>query len=775
MSPRSQATGKIRLARKPRPTDEPVTPTREAILRFVSEHPGKGTKRDIARAFEVHGEGRVVLKRILKELEGEGLIERRHRRFAEPGSLPAVLACDIVSRDRDGDLYAEPAEWDPDRGPRPRFIVVAMRRRRGEHGPAAGLGDRILARVVELPDGYEGLAKAGLRVVKVLEKKPEGVLGIVRVTDGGARLLPISKKQHEELVIDAADLGTAEDGDLVSVDVIRSGRFGLSRARVRETVGNLRSEKAVSMIAIHANDIPYVFPDAVIREADAAKPATMSNREDWRALPLVTIDPPDAKDHDDAVHAVADEDPANAGGYVVTVAIADVAAYVRPGSELDREALKRGNSVYFPDRVIPMLPERISNDLCSLKEGVDRPALAVRMVFDAEGRKKSHSFHRIMMRSAAKLSYLEAQAAIDGSPNDRTGPILDSALRPLWAAYDLLAAARDARGPLELDIPERKVLLKPDGTVDRIVTPERLTAHRLIEEFMIQANVAAAETLEKRRTPLLYRVHDQPSLAKLESLREFLATLDMKLAKQGHIEPDLFNRILERVDGTPQAYLVHEVVLRSQSQAEYSPVNIGHFGLNLRKYAHFTSPIRRYADLVVHRGLVTALGVGDDGLPDGAEDALPRVAEDISAAERRAMQAERETIDRLIAGWLADRVGAVFRGRIAGVTKAGLFIRLDETGADGFIPISTLGDDYFAFDEARHSLIGSRTGETYRLGDTVEVRLIEAAPFAGALRFEMISEGSAGRPLGRAAAMRAAKARKDRERKERTSKVRRGR
>ncbi|WP_370673688.1 ribonuclease R [Pleomorphomonas sp. PLEO] len=763
------------MARKLRPTDEPATPTREAILRFIAEHPGKGTKRDIARAFEVHGEGRVVLKRILKELEGEGLIERQHRRFAEPGALPAVLACDIVSRDRDGDLYAEPAEWDPDQGPRPRFIVAAMRRRRGEHGPAAGLGDRVLARVVDLPDGYEGPARAGIRVMKVLEKKPEGVLGILRVTDGGARLLPISKKQHEELVIDAADLGTAQDGDLVSVDVIRSGRFGLSRARVRETIGNLRSEKAVSTIAIHANDIPYIFPEAVIREAEAAKPASMAGREDWRALPLVTIDPPDAKDHDDAVHAIADEDPTNAGGYIVTVAIADVAAYIRPGSNLDREALKRGNSVYFPDRVIPMLPEKISNDLCSLKEGVDRPAIAVRMVFDAEGRKKSHTFHRIMMRSAAKLSYVEAQAAIDGVPNEHTGPLVDNILKPLWAAYDILASARDARGPLDLNLPERKVLLKPDGTVDRIATPERLTAHRLIEEFMIQANVAAAETLEKRRTPLLYRIHDQPSLAKLESLREFLATLDMKIAKQGNLQPELFNRILERVEGTPQAYLVNEVVLRSQSQAEYSPVNIGHFGLNLRKYAHFTSPIRRYADLVVHRGLITAAGFGDDGLPDGVEETLIRVAEEISVAERRAMQAERETIDRLIAGWLADRVGAAFRGRISGVTKAGLFIRLDETGADGFIPISTLGDDYFAFDEARHALIGSKSGETYRLGDAVEVRLVEAAPFAGALRFEMMSEGSAGRPLGRGAAMRAAKARKDRQRKDQMNKVRRGR
>ncbi|WP_237151534.1 ribonuclease R [Oryzibacter oryziterrae] len=764
------------MARKTRPADDtPAFPTREAILRFIAENPAKGTKRDIARAFDVTGEGRVVLKRLLKELEGDGLLDRRFKRFSEPGALPSVLACDIVARDKDGDIYAEPCEWEADRGPRPRFVVVAVRRRRGEHVPTAGLGDRVLARIVDLPDGYDRLAKAGIRIIKLLEAKPAGILGILKRNEYGARVLPISKKQQDEMIVELDDLNGAEDGDLVSVDVIRSSRMGLSRARVRETVGNLRSEKAVSMIAIHANDIPYIFPDNVIAEAEKAKAATLEGREDWRALPLVTIDPPDAKDHDDAVRAEPDASADNPDGFIVTVAIADVAAYVRPGTPLDQEALKRGNSVYFPDRVIPMLPEKISNDLCSLKELQDRPALAVRMIFDAEGRKRSHSFHRIMMRSAAKLSYQEAQAAIDGHPNDKTAPIVVSILKPLWNAYDVLARARDERGPLDLDIPERKVLLKPDGTVDRIVTPERLTAHRLIEEFMIQANVAAAETLEKRKTPLVYRVHDQPSLTKLESLREFLASLDMKLAKQGNLQPDIFNRILERVADTPQAHLVNEVVLRSQSQAEYSPSNIGHFGLNLRKYAHFTSPIRRYADLIVHRALVTALGLGGDGLPDGIEDKLEQIATDISAAERRAMAAERETIDRLIAQWLSDRVGATFKGRIGGVTKAGLFIRLNETGADGFVPISTLGADYFAYDETRHSLIGSRTGETFQLGDAVEVRLVEAAPFAGALRFEILSEGGKGKPLGKGAMMRAAKARKDRERKDHMNKVRRGR
>jgi ribonuclease R len=764
------------LARKARPDDSaPAFPTRESILRFIAENPARATKRDIARAFDVSGEGRIVLKRLLRELEGEGLLEKRQKTFVKPGALPAVLACDIVGRDRDGDLYAEPVEWDAGSGPRPRLIVAPERRRKGERRPVAGLGDRVLARLVDLPDGTERRARAAIRVIKILEAKPVGVLGVVRLNDFGARILPISKRQQGELIVERGDLGDAVDGDLVSVDILRSSRLGLAHARVRERIGNVKSEKAVSMIAIHANEIPFVFPDAVLRQAADARPLPLGNREDWRSLPLVTIDPPDAKDHDDAVHAAPDDDPKNPGGHIVTVAIADVAAYVRPGTDLDREALKRGNSVYFPDRVIPMLPEAISNDLCSLKERQDRPALAVRMVFDAEGVKRAHSFHRIMMRSAMKLAYTEAQSAIDGAPDERTADILEPVLKPLWAAYATLAKARDARGPLDLDLPERKVLLKADGTVDRIVTPERLEAHRLIEEFMIQANVAAAETLERKRTPLVYRVHDQPSLAKLESLREFLASLDMKLAKEGVLEPELFNRILARVEDSPQAYLVNEVVLRSQSQAAYSPDNIGHFGLNLRRYAHFTSPIRRYADLIVHRGLITAHGFGDDGLPDGVAEELEGIAASISAAERRAMTAERETIDRLIAEWLSDRIGAEFSGRIGGVTKAGLFIRLDETGADGFVPIGTLGADYFAYDEARHSLIGSKTGETFQLGDRVDVRLVEAAPLAGALRFEILTEGRRGKPLGRTAVLRAGKAAKARERKARVERIRKGR
>jgi ribonuclease R len=506
----------------------------------------------------------------------------------------------------------------------------------------------------------------------------------------------------------------------------------------------------VSLIAVHAHGIPSVFRRETQQDADAARPATLQGREDWRRVPFVTIDPPDAKDHDDAVHAEPDSAPNNPGGFVIDVAIADVACYVRPGSALDREALARGNSVYFPDQVVPMLPERISNDLCSLRPREDRPALAVRMIIGADGRKRSHTFHRILMRSAAKLSYQQAQSAIDGHSDTDTETLVEPVLAPLYAAYEAMKRARNERQPLDLDLPERKILLKSDGTLDRVITPARLEAHQLIEEFMILANIAAAETLERARVPLIYRVHDEPAMEKVQALREFLATLDISFPKGGVLKPELFNRVLARVKGRDAEQLVNEVVLRTQAQAEYSAENYGHFGLNLRRYAHFTSPIRRYADLIVHRGLIRALKLGNDGLPDGADQkALAEISAQISATERRAMLAERETADRLVAHFLADRVGANFEGRISGVTRAGLFVKLRDTGADGFVPARTIGDEYFRHDEKSHAMVGSRSGETYRLGDPVTVKLVEAAPVAGALRFEILSEGRRGRPAPR--------------------------
>jgi ribonuclease R len=715
-------------------------PSRDAILAFVRAHPGKVGTREIAREFGLKNADRVELKRILRELSDQGAIAKQGKKIHEPAALPPTVMADITGRDSDGELIATPTEWDEEQSGAPPKIRIHVPRR-PQPGTAAGVGDRALLRV-EKPD-TEGGAYSG-RVIKVVDHAKTRVLGIFRAqAGGGGRLVPVDKKQAgRELNIAKADSGGAEDGDLVSVDLVRSRGFGLASGKVKERLGSLASEKAVSLIAIHAHEIPQAFSPAALREAEEAKPATLQGREDWRDVPLVTIDPPDAKDHDDAVHAEADPDPNNKGGYIVNVAIADVAFYVRPGSALDRDALTRGNSVYFPDRVVPMLPERISNDLCSLVPGQPRGALAVRMVIGADGRKRSHDFHRILMRSAAKLSYAQAQAAIDGRPDDTTGPLLETILKPLYDAYAVVKLARDERSPLDLDLPERKILLKADGTVDRVVVPERLDAHKLIEEFMILANVAAAEMLEKKALPLIYRVHDEPTLEKVHNLQEFLKTLDLPFAKSGALRPALFNRVLTQVKGHDSEPLVNEVVLRSQAQAEYSAENYGHFGLNLRRYAHFTSPIRRYADLVVHRALIRGLGLGEGALPETETvESLSEVAAQISVTERRAMKAERETADRLIAHFLADRIGATFQGRISGVTRAGLFVKLSDTGADGLIPIHTLGTEYFNYDEARHALVGSRSGTMHRLGDVVDVRLVEAAPVAGALRFELLSEG----------------------------------
>ncbi len=753
------------LVKKQHSAEPQTLPSREDILAFLAREKeamrksgrgGKIGKREIARAFGITGAGRVELKRILSELTEQGAIEKRGKRLAKPGVLPAVTLADIIGRDADGELIASPVEWNEDEfGPAPRILLEAPRRAKTGQ-PLPGVGDRALVRTEFDGDAGPNDPQFKGQVVKLLARARHRLLGVLRVAENGdARVEPIEKKQAgRDFFVAAEDRGEAQDGDLVSVDLAGKTRLGAFRARVRERLGSLSSEKAVSLIALRAHDIPDVFRPEALAEAEKIREVRLSaDREDWRDLPLVTIDPPDAKDHDDAVHAAPDDAPDNLEGFVVTVAIADVAFYVRPHSALDRDALERGNSVYFPDRVVPMLPERISNDLCSLRAGEDRPALAVRLRLSKEGRKLGHSFHRVMMRSAAKLNYAQAQAAIDGRPDETTEPLLTGALRPLWAAYEAARHARKTRAPLDLDLPERKILLKPDGAFDRVVIPPRLEAHRLIEEFMILANVAAAETLEENRQRLIYRAHDEPSREKLAALSEFLATIGVKFAKGQSVRASHFNAILSRVKGHEQESLVNEIVLRTQAQAEYTHENYGHFGLNLRRYAHFTSPIRRYADLIVHRALIAALKLGPGGLPDMAASELAEIAARISAAERRAMAAERETVDRLIAAHLADQIGAHFQARISGVTRSGLFVRLAETGADGFVPAATLGRDYYSYDEAAHALTSKRTGVTYRLADMIEVRLIEAAPIAGALRFEVVTaaERGAGRAAPRAA------------------------
>ena len=712
-------------------------PSRQEILDFLQTANRETGKREIARAFGIKGGDRIALKELLRDMADDGLIAGSRRKLTRPGVLSSVTVIEIVARDPDGEFVGRPGTWHEEHGPAPRIVMAESKR---DTGPVAGIGDRLLARITPL--GADADYPYQARTIKRLARATQRLLGIFRALPGGTGVIdPVDRKQLKEWPVTRGNTDDAENGDLVRFELARGGRYGVQTAQVIERLGNPAAQQLTSLIAVHAHGIPDTFPEAALAEAEAAKEPDLKRREDFRQLPLITIDPSDARDHDDAVWAEADSDPSNCGGWVVIVAIADVCSYVRPGSSLDKEARKRGNSVYFPDRVVPMLPERISNDLCSLKEDQPRGCLAVRMVFDKDGRKLKHRFFRALMRSAAGLTYEQAQAAIDGRPDEVTTPLLDAVLRPLWGAYASLVISRTERAPLDLDLPERKILLDDQGRVRTVVTPPRLDAHRLIEEFMIAANVSAAETLEAKRSPLIYRVHDAPSKEKLSSLGEFLATIGLKLPKSGTLKPAHFNRILADTRATPTAELVGEVVLRSQAQAEYSDDNLGHFGLNLRRYAHFTSPIRRYADLIVHRALVRALGFGNDGLTDIEMEQLEQIAQAISDTERRAMAAERETADRLIAAYLADRIGARFQARVSGLVRTGLFVRLVETGADGFVPASSIGREYFYHDEARHALVGEDTGLAYHLVDPVEVRLVEAIPTAGALRFEMLSEG----------------------------------
>jgi ribonuclease R len=707
------------------------------VLTHLAAHPGD-TKRDLARALGVRGEDRQALKQLLKELADEGAIQRgKKKSFVKPGDLPAVTVVEIAGQDPDGELIGHPAHWTLD-NEAPSILIVPGR---DDAGPALGRGDRVLARISRSKDGYEG------RVVKRLGASLDRVLGVVRREHGQIRVDPVDRKSRSGFMIDTREIADAIDGALVLVEPLAGRASGMPRARIVEELGSMNEPRSVSLIAIHAHGIPVQFPAEAIREAEHAKPVGLKGRTDLRSVPLITIDPEDARDHDDAVWAEPDSDPNNRGGFVAIVAIADVAHYVRPGSALDREAKKRGNSVYFPDRVVPMLPEELSADLCSLREGEERACLAVRMVFDANGKKRRHEFIRGLMRSAAKLTYAEAQAAFEGKPNKKTTPLQRDVMQPLWAAYQALARARDARSPLELDLPERRIVLGKDGKVESIAFRERLESMRLIEEFMIQANVAAAETLEKTKTPLVYRVHESPSQEKVVTFADYLRTIGIPFAKGQVIKPAVFNRILARAKATPHEEVMNDVVLRTQAQAVYAPENLGHFGLNLTHYAHFTSPIRRYADLVVHRALIRARRFGEDGLTGDEMNRLGETAEHISMTERRAMAAERDSVDRYVAAFMQDRVGAVFEARITGVTRFGLFLRLGETGADGLLPMRALGQEFFRHDEKRHALVGQQSGTEYRLGEYVTVRLAEAAPLTGGLRFDLAeSRGVEGQP-----------------------------
>jgi ribonuclease R len=715
-------------------------PTKADILDWIAANPTLTAKRDIAKAFGIKGAARIDLKRLLKELEAEGHLEKRKKTYRDPDRLPPVSVLQVKAPTPDGDLYARALEWHGE-GVEPIILVIPR-----ASDTALGEGDRILARlqvVHEEDHNYEA------RLIRRIGSNPRKVVGIFAKSSEGGRIKPIDKGSDKEWMVAPDATGGAKDGELVEAEQAGpAGRMGLPRARIIERLGDPSAPRAVSLIAIHQHGIPDSFPDDVIVEADAMKPAGLSGRTDMRDMPLITIDPIDARDRDDACLAYPDDDPKNEGGHVIWVAIADVAHYVTSGSALDREARKRGNSSYFPDRVVPMLPDRLSGDLCSLHEGVPRACVAVRMVIDAHGNKLSHSFQRGLMRSVASLDYRTVQDAMDGTPNDKTAPLMDDVIRPLYAAYAALREARNRRQPLDLDLPERKIVLAEDGTVQSVNFAERLDAHRLIEEFMVLANVCAAETLIAKRTPLLFRVHEEPPPEKMESLRETAEAAGLTLAKGQVLKTAQLNRLLHDAAGSDEAELINLATLRSMTQAYYNPENFGHFGLALQNYAHFTSPIRRYSDLIVHRALIKAHGWGDDGLTPEDIERLEATAQHISDTERRSMMAERDTTDRYLAAFLSDRIGAEFAGRISGIARFGVFVKLDETGADGLIQIRSLGSEYFHFDADAGTLMGSDTGVMIGLGQRVTVKLVEAAPVTGGIALELLTLQNAELPGG---------------------------
>ena len=694
-------------------------PTRKQILDFIAQSDAPAGKREIARAFGLKGNEKIALKALLKDMADEGLIDSAPgRAFHKMGGVPKVTVLRIIDTE-DGQIIGVPEHWEAEGKPPPRLRVMERGRR-----SALSVGDRILARTEEQGAGHVA------HMMKRLARGEELILGVVALEGDRYWLRAIDKRERRDTPI--SDMGEAGAGDLVLAE--KTGRAPRITAKVTEVLGDPFAPKAFSLIAIHKHSIPHVFSEELFEEAGKMAGQALGQRQDLRHLPIVAIDPIDARDFDDAVWAT----PRTDGGFDCIVAIADVSFYVRPGSRLDKEARKRGNSVYFPDRVVPMLPEQLSADVCSLRAGQDRAALACHMAIDADGNMESWRFSRAVIRVAANIPYEHAQAAIDG---DRPHDLTESALRPLWACWAALKKARAKREPLDLDLPERRVVLDEDGRIQSVAPRERLDAHRLIEDYMIAANVAAAKALESRKAPVMYRVHEQPSREKLVGLKDYLATFDIAFALGQVITPKTFNRIIGQLGEAEFRTEVMEQILRSQTQAYYSPQNAGHFGLSLGSYAHFTSPIRRYSDLIVHRSLVEAFNLGPDARHTALtpEDAgrMVIIGEAISRCERRAMEAERETVDRYVAAFLAMRVGDKLETRITGVTNFGFFATVEGLGGDGLVPVSTLGAEHFTFDPAHMALTGDETGDQYSIGQHIELRLVEANPISGALRFEL--------------------------------------
>ncbi len=625
-----------------------------------------------------------------------------------------VLLIEIAGVAEDGELIAHPIEWKGEGKP----PTIYIRDRGGRSGPALGRGDRALVRMM-------GSKRASL--IKRIAPAPRTVIGVY---DGSHMIRSTQRAGLADYFVSGTDAKGAEKGELVLAEILPTRRMERPRAKILERLGSEEGTRQFSLIAIRNNDIPYMFSDEALAEAAKAGAPGLEGRVDLRDVQLVTIDGEDARDFDDAVWATSEELEDGSMGWHLIVAIADVAWYVRPGSALDKDAVARGNSTYFPDRVVPMLPEALSNGWCSLKPHEERACLVAHIWIDGEGNMLRHRFERALMRSAARLTYNQVQQAKDKGSRE-----LANIITPLYGAFAALLAARNRRETLEIVSKERYVVLDDKGEVTKVVPRPQLDSHKLIEEFMIAANVAAAETLEKLRQPVMYRIHDAPPADKIMNFADAMEEMGLPFARGQVVRPSAFNRLIERAAKAGIAESVSDMVLRAQAQAEYSTRNIGHYGLALRHYCHFTSPIRRYADLLVHRALITGLKMGPGGLPAHAGD-LGAFGTILSAAERRSVSAEREAQDRFVASYYSRQVGELAEGRIAGEAKSGYFVRLDDTLADGFVPKRG------AFEQGRRGARGRKGKQKgqqgYEMGDRVTVRILEADGVRGSLVLEIL-------------------------------------
>ena len=700
-------------------TKKQTPPSMEDVLAYLKAQSTPVTKRDVARAFHIKGNDRIHLKKILKDLKDKNEIQGGSggRKIGITDALPERVVVEITGLDSMGDLIARPLEWPADK-PMPQITITA-----DKLIPPAGVGD--VVQVSVKPTGNKLYEGSTLRRMTVGENHMVGIYenGYVHSVDRRlardfelVRVPPSIELKNKDIVV--ADIPMVRD---------RS-----PKATFIKKIGNFTEAFAPTLIAIYQHSLPVAFTEAAEKQAQNLKvPSVDKEHEDLRSIPFVTIDGADARDFDDAVWAEETDE-----GFHVMVGIADVAWYVRPGSALDMDARLRGNSTYFPDRVLPMLPFELSNGVCSLNPNETRASMVCEIWLNKQGKKLRHTFHRALIKSVRRLTYPEVQAALDGKT-----PIagLEKEIDTLHKVYRVLAKQRANRGVLELDVPERQVILDNKGRVKAIKVRESLDSMKLIEELMILANVSAAETLEGTDVPTMYRVHDRPSDEKRERLNSFLKNLHYKAVGED-ARPKDFNAILMKADGTKQDYAINEFVLRTQSQAQYSPENIGHFGLALSHYAHFTSPIRRYADVLVHRALIKALKLGAGALTSEEADTFANIAEHISATERQSAAAEMDAVDRYTASFLSGREGEVFTGRISSVTAFGLFVAIDEYGADGFIPFRLMTGDYYEYDDEAQELVGRGGGKVYRMGDVIKVVLMECVPETGSLLFRPVPQ-----------------------------------